>query len=57
MAMNLCNGCKHLVDVPNDEGLKTCDLGLHKDYKHVADCPEFEEKSVIIDSLKNLFRK
>lgn len=43
MDMNLCSQCKHLVDVPNDEGLKTCGLGLHKDYKPVAECPKFEK--------------
>jgi len=41
--MNICNKCKHLIDVPNDEGMKTCELGVHVNYKSIIKCSEFKE--------------
>jgi hypothetical protein len=39
---NLCNRCDNLIQHPNDEGVKTCKFGLHKDYKIVRSCGQFE---------------
>jgi hypothetical protein len=44
--MNICLKCKHLVDVPCDEGTKVCEMGLHENYKAIIKCSEFKEKIV-----------
>ena len=41
---DLCFKCRHLVDVSMDGGLKTCELGKHKDYKPVIKCEYYEEE-------------
>lgn len=39
---DLCIRCRHLVDI--QEGLKTCDLSLHKDYDIVTNCEGYQVK-------------